>query len=552
MRKFTEFLNEGVENLQEANHREFAEHGLMHPDMAKHMKVGSHMDYYERGTGDKVHGKVLHNDGKEVHVKQTQDSYDPKKKGTVHKFKVTSKLPEQQNEEVNITEETRHKVSVTISDPNHTMASKRKETYQKLTTVIAKSRETAVDAAVRHYKKQGYKVHDHAYVGLKEQLDLEESVADSWKKVQSMDKGSVTGDKEQVRKRLAYLNAVHAHHKKFGNDTKKVKDEIEKINRSHIAEESDIELDEAVESGNKGYGYHGQHESDVADKKYSAMHAKVKKIAGEAGHLKDAKKPNVMVKHYLDSRHGRHLAGNEGDHEYIKKDFGRFKKTYKPDLHEESQLEEGTMSDAQMKKREEIVKGMKKSFKDFVAKYGSEEKAKSVMYATATKLAMKEDVDAEAVQLEEAAADMYRWSDVNRALMAIGMPPSQIVKVLINLRGKAVAPQQNEETEQDGDVVEEGWEDMLKASKERHMRVGDSYKTSQGTATRTATGVRHERRYHDDDDNDDDEKKPASTEKRGRGRPKGSTSGARQQGSGGGKDYRGIATHSLNLPNTRK
>lgn len=103
--------------------------------------------------------------------------------------------------------------------------------------------------------------------------------------------------------------------------------QLDKKNIKQVKEE--VGLDEAVESGNKGYGYHGQHESDVADKKYSAMHAKVKKVAGEAGHLRDAKKPNVMVKHYLDSRHGRHLAGNEHDHEYIKKDFGKFKKAYK-------------------------------------------------------------------------------------------------------------------------------------------------------------------------------------------------------------------------------
>jgi hypothetical protein len=66
-------------------------------------------------------------------------------------------------------------------------------------------------------------------------------MTDSWKKVQSMDKGSVTGGKEEVKKHLAYLNAVHAHHKKYGNDTKKVKDKIESINRSKIAEELDEE-----------------------------------------------------------------------------------------------------------------------------------------------------------------------------------------------------------------------------------------------------------------------------------------------------------------------
>lgn len=85
--------NEEVE-LDEANHREFASQGKMHPDMAKHMKTGEHMDYYEPKTGDKVHGKVIKNDGKEVHVKQTHDSYDSKKVGTVHKFTIASKLEE--------------------------------------------------------------------------------------------------------------------------------------------------------------------------------------------------------------------------------------------------------------------------------------------------------------------------------------------------------------------------------------------------------------------------------------------------------------------------
>lgn len=47
------------------------------------------------------------------------------------------------------------------------------------------------------------------------------------------------------------------------------------------------------------------------------------------------------------------------------------------------------MSKAQMGKREEIVKSMKKNFADFKKRYG--EDAKSVMYATATKQAMKEE-----------------------------------------------------------------------------------------------------------------------------------------------------------------
>jgi len=89
---------EEVEHIDEANHRDFASQGKMHPDMAKHMEVGSHMDYYEPKTGDKVHGKVMHKSDTEIHMKQTHDSYDDKKVGSVHKFKVTNKLDEQIDE----------------------------------------------------------------------------------------------------------------------------------------------------------------------------------------------------------------------------------------------------------------------------------------------------------------------------------------------------------------------------------------------------------------------------------------------------------------------
>ena len=49
------------------------------------------------------------------------------------------------------------------------------------------------------------------------------------------------------------------------------------------------------------------------------------------------------------------------------------------------------MTAAQMSKRERIVKALKKSKADFVSKYG--DKATAVMYATATKQAMKEEIE---------------------------------------------------------------------------------------------------------------------------------------------------------------
>jgi nicotinic acid mononucleotide adenylyltransferase len=71
-----------------------------------------------------------------------------------------------------------------------------------------------------------------------EEMELDESQTADWQKIQSMDKGSVLAGKDGAKKRLAYLSAVHDHHKKYGNDTKKVKSDIEKINRSRLAEAS--------------------------------------------------------------------------------------------------------------------------------------------------------------------------------------------------------------------------------------------------------------------------------------------------------------------------
>ena len=68
-------------------------------------------------------------------------------------------------------------------------------------------------------------------------------------------------------------------------------------------------------------------------------------------------------------------------------------------LPEEVELDEKEMTDAEMKDRERIVKGMKKGLTGFKARYGAD--AKSVMYATATKNAMKEETVEEETEFTE-------------------------------------------------------------------------------------------------------------------------------------------------------
>jgi hypothetical protein len=90
------------------------------------------------------------------------------------------------------------------------------------------------------------------------------------------------------------------------------------------------------------------------------------------------------------------------------------------------------------------------------------------------------------------------------------------------LQKKGLVPQ-NYGRVAEGELAE-GWDDMLKAADERRregMRSGEKTQGHKGEIEKTATGIKHTRRYDTktgETDSDDDEK-PAG-EKRGRGRPK--------------------------------
>jgi hypothetical protein len=58
-----------------------------------------------------------------------------------------------------------HRIGLTVTDPNHPMVSKRGETYHKTVRVKGDDREKAINGAIAHYRRKGYKVHDHHYIG---------------------------------------------------------------------------------------------------------------------------------------------------------------------------------------------------------------------------------------------------------------------------------------------------------------------------------------------------------------------------------------------------
>jgi len=79
--------------------------------------------------------------------------------------------------------------------------------------------------------------------------------------------------------------------------------------------------------------------------------------------------------------------------EEVKDDYARkvdkyLKKKYNKVSEETEQIEERELTKGEAKKKEEYVKGMKKGLSGFKQRYG--ERAKSVMYATATKMAKKD------------------------------------------------------------------------------------------------------------------------------------------------------------------
>jgi hypothetical protein len=109
----------------------------------------------------------------------------------------------------------------------------------------------------------------------------------------------------------------------------------------------------------------------------------------------------------------------------------------------ESVLAEKKLTAAEKDKKEEVVKGMKGDKKGFMKRYGKE--GEEVMHATATKVAKKKVESVEALDTEEEIDEVF----------------------------------------------------------DAGAKVGDKKKTSSGVATKTATGLKHEKTYAKDADGDD-------------------------------------------------
>ena len=146
----------------------------------------------------------------------------------------------------------KHRVAVTVSDPNHTAVFKRKEQVQKFAKVTAASEADALKKASAHFKKAGFKIHGAEHHSMvKEDLnELSNDTLGSYKKKAGAEASAAdkAGDTKKADKRFSGI--IKATKKQFVNDLRK--------NESYYTKVVDA-LNEAMTAIDKGeYDYEGQ------------------------------------------------------------------------------------------------------------------------------------------------------------------------------------------------------------------------------------------------------------------------------------------------------
>ena len=115
------------------------------------------------------------------------------------------------NEEVEQIDEM-HRVNVTVSDPNHSAVTMRKEKILKIVRVKADNKEHAIHKATQYYKNRGYKIHDAEHIGeVNEEVEqIDEGASDTSLAAKAKKSGISLSTLKTVYKRgVAAWNSGH-------------------------------------------------------------------------------------------------------------------------------------------------------------------------------------------------------------------------------------------------------------------------------------------------------------------------------------------------------
>jgi hypothetical protein len=107
----------------------------------------------------------------------------------------------------------KHRIGVTVSEPDHPMVSKRKEKIQKFVIVThSDNKEGARAVGEKFYKKKGYRVHDSWHAGINEEVELDEA------------KNVAKGDWHVYDTKTKEIHSTHSTHTKAKNKMVKLND----------------------------------------------------------------------------------------------------------------------------------------------------------------------------------------------------------------------------------------------------------------------------------------------------------------------------------------
>ena len=201
LKKTKELNKEEVEAIEEEQLDEKSEQARRNKTMKNSMDAS-------RGARWKVQNKVSADDVRD---------WDGKHKTTQAQNKAIGRAL--RNEEAEEIEENapvapslvKHRISVTVSDPDHPAVSKRKEKIQKTVIVThSDNKEGARAVGEKYYKKKGYRVHDSHHAGMvNEEVALDENDHDPYYEAQQHKKDAEKAHKEGDHKSYHMFMAAH-------------------------------------------------------------------------------------------------------------------------------------------------------------------------------------------------------------------------------------------------------------------------------------------------------------------------------------------------------
>ena len=253
-------------------------------------------------------------------LKGNQHKIDKNKNGKVdaHDFKLLRKIKKEETEiEENEIEEqapvapslVKHKISVTVSDPNHTMVSKRKEKIQKTVIVThSDNKEGAQRVGEKFYKKKGYVVHDSNHAGMvKEEIELDEATPNKQQVKQAIgiarDKRYAGGNMTGAVKAMDKVNKGLAQHPAVKKELQKQNEEVEDLeerNKENALKRKSMDASRGARwkvqnkmSGDAVRDWDGKHKTPQAQNKAIGRALRneeegLDEVAKATGDLKDA------------------------------------------------------------------------------------------------------------------------------------------------------------------------------------------------------------------------------------------------------------------------